>query len=77
MPLEQRAIIKGDRKIFAIACASVIAKVHRDKMMERYAKRYPQYGFEQHKGYSTKLHQNALNILGPCPIHRRSFRLSY
>lgn len=74
---EQRAIVKGDRKIFAIACASIIAKVHRDKMMIRYAKKYPGYGFEKHKGYGTKYHQAQLTALGPSKIHRRSFRLSY
>lgn len=77
LKFDQRAVVKGDQKIFAIACASVIAKVYRDKMMKRYARRFPAYGFEQHKGYSTKAHQEVLNILGPCPIHRRSFRLSY
>ncbi|MBK5280149.1 MAG: ribonuclease HII [Bacteroidia bacterium] len=77
LKFDQRAIVKGDQKIFAIACASIIAKVYRDKMMKRYAKRFPAYGFEQHKGYSTKVHQNALNQYGPCLIHRRSFRLSY
>lgn len=70
---EQRAIVKGDRKIFAIACASIVAKVHRDKMMTGYAKKYPGYGFEKHKGYSTKHHQARLVALGPCEIHRRSF----
>ena len=74
---DQRAIVKGDQKIFTIACASIIAKVYRDKMMKRYAKQFPTYGFEQHKGYSTKTHQDALNQYGPCPIHRRSFRLIY
>lgn len=74
---EQEAIVKGDRKIFAIACASVIAKVHRDKMMKRYAKKYPGYGFEKHMGYGTKYHQVQLAALGPSPIHRRSFRLEY
>jgi len=74
---DQRAIVKGDQKIFTIACASIIAKVYRDKMMKRYAKQFPAYGFEQHKGYSTKTHQDALNQYGPCPIHRRSFRLIY
>lgn len=77
LEFDQRAIVKGDQKIFAIACASIIAKVYRDKMMKRYAKRFPAYGFEQHKGYSTKIHQDALNQLGSCPIHRHSFRLSY
>ncbi|MDP4001683.1 MAG: ribonuclease HII [bacterium] len=77
LKFDQRAIVKGDQKIFAIACASVIAKVYRDKMMKRYAKQFPAYGFEQHKGYSTKAHQEALNKLGPCLIHRQSFRLVY
>ncbi len=70
---EQQAIIKGDRKIFAIACASIIAKVHRDKMMARYDKKYPHYGFAKHKGYGTKYHQAQLAALGPCEIHRKSF----
>ena len=70
---EQMPIVKGDRKIFSIACASVIAKVFRDKMMIRYAKKFPGYGFEKHKGYGTKYHQARLTALGPCEIHRRSF----
>lgn len=75
---EQRPIVKGDRKIFSIACASIIAKVARDKMMVSYSKKYPQYGFEKHKGYGTKLHQSVLAEFGPTPIHRRSFaRLSF
>ncbi|MDP2630072.1 MAG: ribonuclease HII [Candidatus Uhrbacteria bacterium] len=73
MKLEQRAIVKGDRRVFAISCASVIAKVFRDRMMERYAKKFPGYGFEKHKGYGTKLHQARLLALGPSPIHRHSF----
>ncbi len=74
---EQIPIVKGDRKIFAIACASIIAKVHRDKLMAKMAKRYPGYGFEKHKGYGTKYHQTRLTTLGPCEIHRRSFNLDY
>ncbi|KKT81405.1 MAG: ribonuclease HII [Candidatus Yanofskybacteria bacterium RIFCSPLOWO2_01_FULL_44_22] len=74
---EQIAIVRGDRRVFAIACASVIAKVFRDKMMVQYAKKYPGYGFEKHKGYGTKYHQVKLASLGPCAIHRRSFRLTY
>lgn len=70
---EQMPIVKGDRRVFAIACASIIAKVHRDKMMTRYAKKYPGYGFEKHKGYGTKYHQAQLTSLGPCEIHRKSF----
>ena len=71
--MEQLAIVKGDRKILAIACASIIAKVHRDKMMVRYAKKYPGYGLEKHKGYGTKYHQTKLIELGPSAIHRKSF----
>lgn len=74
---EQLAIVKGDRKVFAIACASILAKVFRDRMMKRYAKKFPGYGFEKHKGYGTKHHQAQLTSLGPSPIHRRSFRLKY
>lgn len=77
LKIEQIPIVKGDRKVFAIACASIIAKVYRDKMMVRYAKKYPGYGFEKHKGYGTKYHQTRLTALGPCVIHRHSFRLKY
>jgi len=77
LEIEQMSIVKGDRKIFAIACASVIAKVYRDSLMQKYAKKYPGYGFEKHMGYGTKQHQVQLMALGPCPIHRRSFRLEY
>ena len=77
LTLEQVAIVKGDRKVFAIACASIIAKVFRDKMMIKYAKKYPGYGFEKHKGYATKYHQEKLAILGHSVIHRQSFRLVY
>lgn len=73
VPFDQQAIVKGDRKVFAIACASVIAKVHRDRMMVRAARRYPGYGFEKHKGYGTKLHREKMRELGLCPIHRKSF----
>jgi ribonuclease HII len=70
----QLSIVKGDQKIWAIAAASVIAKVYRDQLMDQYARTHPQYGFEIHKGYSTKLHRDALQAHGPCPLHRRSFR---
>lgn len=76
LKLPQQAIIKGDQKVFAIACASILAKVYRDKMMIRYSKKYPQYGFEKHKGYGTKLHYAMLSQHGPCKLHRKSFRLS-
>ena len=73
LDMEQQAIIKGDRKVFAISCASIIAKVFRDRMMNKYAKKYPGYGFEKHKGYGTKYHRSQLISLGPCEIHRKSF----
>ena len=71
--LKQMPIIKGDRKVFSIACASLLAKVFRDKMMRRYAKRFPDYGFEKHKGYGTKFHRVMLLKHGRSPIHRNSF----
>ncbi|MGE3954264.1 MAG: ribonuclease HII [Parachlamydiales bacterium] len=72
LPTEK--IIHGDERCHAIACASIIAKEHRDLLMEAYAKKYPEYGFEQHKGYGTERHRAALEKFGPTPIHRRSFR---
>ena len=57
----------------SIACASILAKVTRDRLLYQYAKEYPQYHFEKHKGYGTKLHKEALLEYGPCPYHRPSF----
>ena len=71
--LPQMAIVKGDRRVFVIACASLIAKVTRDKMMKKYAKKFPNYGLERHKGYGTRFHQAQLIALGPCKLHRKSF----
>lgn len=67
------AIVKGDAKSLSIACASVLAKVSRDRLLYEYAKEYPQYHFDKHKGYGTKAHVEALREYGPCPYHRRSF----
>jgi len=72
-PIPSQGIVKGDSKSLSIAAASVIAKVSRDRIMLEYAKKYPEYGFERHKGYGTKLHLEALRKYGPCPIHRCSF----
>lgn len=72
--IEQRAIIKGDAKSASIAAASIIAKVARDRIMTKYHKQYPDYGFDKHKGYPTPEHINKLNVLGPCPIHRKSYQ---
>ena len=70
---KQESIIKGDAKSYNIAAASILAKVYRDRLMLDYAKQYPQYGFEKHKGYGTKYHIDALKQNGACPIHRRTF----
>lgn len=72
-PIRHRALVKGDSLSFSIAAASVIAKVTRDRHMRELAAKHPQYGFEQHKGYGTPAHLEALRVHGPCPAHRRSF----
>src|SRR6266705_3564686 len=72
-PLRQTAIIDGDCISLSIAAASVIAKVTRDRIMRAFCRQYPQYCFDQHKGYGTELHLLKLHEFGPCPIHRRSF----
>jgi ribonuclease HII len=69
----QKSIIKGDQKVFSIAAASIIAKVTRDRIMQKYHKKYPQYGFGEHKGYGTKAHFASLEKFGPCIIHRKTF----
>ena len=69
----ERSIIHGDAVSYAIAAASILAKVTRDREMEAESEKYPEYGFERHKGYGTKEHIEALKKYGPCPIHRRSF----
>ena len=71
--LPVRTIVKGDSLSANIAAASVLAKVTRDDFMLEQAQRYPQYGFDIHKGYGTRAHYEALRQHGPCPIHRRSF----
>lgn len=74
LQLNQMPIIKGDQKVFSIACASLLAKVFRDRMMIRYARRFSEYGFEKHKGYGTKYHRAMLAKYGRSPIHRFSFK---
>ncbi|MEE0265640.1 MAG: ribonuclease HII [Acutalibacteraceae bacterium] len=66
-------VIKGDANSMSIAAASILAKVTRDRLLLEYAKDYPQYQFEKHKGYGTKVHREALLEYGPCPVHRLSF----
>jgi len=69
-----KLLIKADEKVFSCATASIIAKVTRDRIMRKYHKKYPQYGFDRHKGYGTKLHLKMLKKHGPCKIHRKSFK---
>ncbi len=73
LPCPATSIIKGDSKCISIAAASIIAKVHRDRLMKELARQYPSYGWEQNMGYPTKQHREALQIYGPSPHHRRSF----
>lgn len=69
-----KCIVKGDCKSMSIAAASIIAKVTRDGIMQKYDKEYPQYGFARHKGYGTRRHIQALRKFGPSPIHRFSYQ---
>jgi ribonuclease HII len=71
--ITQQAIIKGDKSCLSIACASIVAKVTRDHMMTELGNAYPDYGFQQHKGYGTRSHLECINRLGPTPVHRYSF----
>lgn len=72
-PAHAKTVIKGDEKIRAVAIASIIAKVSRDRSMVRLAKKYPSYGFEFHKGYATRLHREAIAKFGILPMHRLTF----
>ncbi|MDO5015066.1 MAG: ribonuclease HII [Clostridia bacterium] len=69
----QETVIKGDSKVASIACASILAKVARDRFMVEQSKLYPEYEFERHKGYPTKLHREKILEFGACDIHRKSF----
>jgi ribonuclease HII len=77
LPLPQQTIPKGDQRCLAIAAASIVAKVTRDRLMAAYHEQYPQYNFARHKGYGTKEHLQAIQKYGCCPLHRRSFRTIY
>jgi len=70
----QSAIVKGDSRSLSIAAASIIAKETRDRLMANHHEDYPAYGFDRHKGYPTAAHRAVLAEIGPCPIHRRTFR---
>ena len=71
--IPQMSVIKGDARVYSVGAASIAAKVFRDKIMEEYAKTYKGYFFERNKGYGTRAHIEAIKVLGPSPIHRRSF----
>ena len=73
----QRSVIHGDALSYSIGAASIIAKVYRDKMMDEYAKTYPQYAFDSNKGYGTAAHIQAIKEYGLCPIHRRTFTKNF
>lgn len=75
LPIPQKAISGGDRKSVSIAAASIVAKITRDRLMVRYHRKYPEYGFDRHKGYGTREHFLKLKKFGPSSIHRRSFTL--
>ena len=76
-PWPQEALIHGDRRSLAVAAASILAKVSRDRFMTFFGRRYPGYGMDRHKGYGTRAHYEALALFGPTPFHRRSFNLQY
>lgn len=73
LDIPARCIVGGDAKSISIAAASILAKVSRDRLMLKYAEQYPEYAFEKHKGYGTKLHVERILEYGECPIHRPSF----
>ena len=75
--IQYESIIKGDAESYSIAAASIIAKVTRDRIMRQWDEIYPQYGFEKHKGYGTKMHIEAIKEYGLCPLHRRSFTKNF
>ena len=72
--VSQQTIVGGDSRSISVAAASIVAKVTRDRLMMRYHLEYPDYGFDRHKGYPTRIHRTAIERFGICPIHRRSFR---
>jgi ribonuclease HII len=73
--IRQEAVIGADGKIFSCMAAGIIAKVTRDRLMDKYHIKYPKYGFDKHKGYGTEAHYQAIEENGICPLHRKSFRL--
>ncbi len=74
LSLPQQAVVHGDSRSLSIGAASIVAKVVRDRMMTAYDRQYPEYSFAAHKGYGTKEHLKALELCGPCPLHRLTFK---
>jgi ribonuclease HII len=72
--MNHKLIVKADEKVFSCIASSIIAKVTRDRIMQKYHKKYPNYGFDKHRGYPTKCHLKMLQKYGPCKIHRKSFK---
>ena len=75
IPFTHECVVKGDAQSMAIACASIVAKVTRDRIMDDYDRMYPVYGFKAHKGYPTRAHRDAVKAFGFSPIHRKTFRI--
>ncbi len=73
LPINADYVVKGDLNSYTIGCASIVAKVYRDNLMKEYAKEFPEYGFERHKGYGTKAHIDKIKEIGPCRLHRKTF----
>lgn len=71
--INAKYLIKGDSLSYNVGCASIVAKVYRDNLMKEYAKTYPEYLFEKHKGYGTKVHIEKIKEIGPCKLHRKTF----
>lgn len=73
LPINAQYIIKGDLNSYTIGCASILAKVYRDRLMDGFSALYPEYAFEKHKGYGTKVHIEKIKEIGPCKLHRKTF----
>ena len=71
--VDYKCVVGGDRRCLSVAAASIVAKVERDRLMVEYHVRFPQYGFDRHKGYASAEHLRLLREIGPCPIHRRCY----
>jgi len=74
MIIPQQTLVKGESKSASVAAASIVAKVVRDELMDQYHLQYPEYNFQQNRGYPTRDHREAIKIHGPCAIHRQSFK---